>query len=66
MILTQVNPVYSTLPAQNAIQVIEWRSYKDPDTNKVYTESRQYTITLYSNTGAETTHTNKSNIDIMI
>jgi hypothetical protein len=66
MILTQVNPVYSTNPAQNAIQVIEWRTYKDPDTNKVYTESRNYTITLYNNTGVETTYTNKSNIDIMV
>jgi hypothetical protein len=66
MLLTSVSPVYSIMPAQNTIHVVEWRQYRDPDTNKTYTQSVEYNITLYNSAGVETQHSNKSVIDVMV
>ena len=66
MILETVSPVYSTRPAQNTIHVVEWRQYRDPDTNRTYTRSVEYNITLYNSAGVETQHSNKSAIDMMV
>ncbi len=66
MILYAVNPIYSTLPAENAVRVVEWRTYLDESNNKLYYESRQYSIQLYSENGVVKEYTNRTNVNVMV
>jgi hypothetical protein len=66
MILEGVTPVYSTNPTQNSVRVVEWRTYFDSSTNKTYTESRQYSIQLYNQSGIEKEYTNRSTVDMRV
>ena len=67
MILVNTLPVYRTEPARNAIHIVEWKTYKDPISNKVYQTSREYDIMLYTKNGIEKQYTNgKNTVDIMV
>lgn len=66
MILQSVIPICSTIPAENAVKVVEWRTYRDERNNKVYSESRQYTIHLYTANGLEKEYTNRTTVDVKV
>ena len=64
MILQSVVPIYTTEHANNQIRVVEWRTYVDEQSHKVYRESREYVIHLYDKQGNYREYSNKSNIDV--
>jgi len=53
-------------PATNSIRIIEWKTYKDNATGRLYTNSIEYSIRLYGKDGTEREYARKSTVDMMV
>lgn len=62
MIIQSVIPIYHNEGSQ--LRIVEWKTTVDERNNKVYNDSREYTIRLYSKDGLEREYNKRGNVDV--
>ena len=62
MIIQSVIPIYHN--EVNQLRIVEWTTSIDERNNKVYNDSREYTIRLYSKDGLEREYNKRGNVDV--